>query len=57
VFTYGKILKNGPESYSDVMGILTSDYQAYLEDQWMKELRHKYPVVIDQKTLKSIKEN
>lgn len=57
VFTYGKILKNGPESYSDVMGILTSDYQAYLEDQWMKELRRKYPVVIDQKTLKSIKEN
>lgn len=57
VFTYGKILKNGPESYSDVMGILTSDYQTYLEDQWMKELRRKYPVVIDQKTLKSIKEN
>ncbi|MTK52225.1 peptidylprolyl isomerase [Paludibacter sp.] len=57
VFTYGKMLKNGPESYSDVMGILTSDYQAYLEDQWMKELRRRYPVMIDQKTLKSIKEN
>ena len=57
VFTYGKMLKNGPESYADVMGVLTSDYQAYLEDQWMKELRRKYPVIVDQKVLKTIKEN
>jgi len=57
VFTYGKMLKTEPESYADVMGILTSDYQTYLENQWIKELRRKYPVIIDQKTLNSIKEN
>ncbi|MBP1639080.1 MAG: PpiC-type peptidyl-prolyl cis-trans isomerase [Bacteroidetes bacterium] len=57
VFTYGKILKTGPESYSDVIGILTSDYQTYLENQWVKELRKKYTITIDQQVLKTIKEN
>jgi peptidyl-prolyl cis-trans isomerase SurA len=51
------MLKTEPESYSDVMGILTSDYQTYLESQWIKELRRKYPVIVDQKTVNTIKEN
>jgi len=57
VFTYGKMLKTGPESYADVMGILTSDYQTYLENQWVRELQREYPVIVDQKTLNTIKEN
>lgn len=56
-FTHGRMLKNGPESYTDVLGILTSDYQTWLEDQWTKELRRRYPVKINQKVLETIKEN
>jgi len=57
VFTSGKMLKNGPESYTDIRGLVTADYQGYLEEQWIKELRKKYPVEVNQKVLKTIKEN
>ena len=55
VFVIGKILKNGPESYQDVKGLVTSDYQNYLEDQWLKYLKAKYPVEIDYDVLKTVK--
>jgi peptidyl-prolyl cis-trans isomerase SurA len=31
-----------------------NDYQAYLEDQWITELKKKYPVNIDEKVLASL---
>jgi len=57
VFTSGRLLKTGPEDYEDVRGVVTSDYQGYLEAQWIKELRRKYSIKIDQKVLKTVKEN
>ena len=51
----GKILPQ-PEELSDVRGLVVSDYQNYLEKIWVKELKSKYPVKINKKTLKKIKE-
>lgn len=50
----GKRLKKGPESYMDVRGQVTADYQNYLEEKWIEELRTKYPVTIDKEILKTI---
>ncbi|MDQ3290428.1 MAG: peptidylprolyl isomerase [Bacteroidota bacterium] len=43
-----KILPPGYKSLDEVRGIVTSDYQTYLEKEWLKELRQKYPVQVNQ---------
>ena len=57
VFVAGKMLKNKPESYSDVRGLVTADYQEYLEQEWIKALKAKYSVNVDQNILKTVKKN
>ena len=37
---------NVPENYADVKGLVITDYQDYLEQEWVKNLNEKYPVVI-----------
>ncbi|MDR3653591.1 MAG: peptidylprolyl isomerase [Paludibacter sp.] len=56
-FVVGKLLKNKPEDYTDVRGLVTADYQEFLEKEWIKELRAKYPVKVDQNVLKTVKKN
>ena len=41
--------------YNKVRGILISKYQDELEKQWVKELREKYTITINEKVLNSIK--
>lgn len=50
----GKKLKKGPESYLDVKESVIRDYQAIHEDSWMKELKRKYKVEINQEVLKQL---
>ncbi|HLP05879.1 MAG TPA: hypothetical protein VK152_10660, partial [Paludibacter sp.] len=57
VFVTGKLLKNTPEDYTDVRGLVTADYQEYLEKEWVKALRAKYPANVDQGVLKQVKKN
>ncbi len=54
VFTYGKKLKR-PEVYTDERGKVTAAYQDYLEKEWVKALREKYEVVVNEEVLESIK--
>ena len=54
MFTAGKILKKGPEEYTDVRGQVTADYQTYLEKVWVKMLNKKYPVEINKDVLKTV---
>ena len=56
-FVSGKLLKNKPEDYGDVRGLVTADYQEFLEREWIKALRTKYPVNVDQNVLKTVKKN
>jgi len=56
-FVTGKLLKNKPEDYTDVRGLVTADYQEFLEREWIKALRAKYPVNVDQNVLKTVKKN
>ncbi len=50
---YGKLLKK-PDSYEDVRGLVTADYQDMLEKQWVTELREKYPFEVDYDVLKTV---
>ncbi len=50
----GKKLKK-PETYTDVRGTITADYQNYLEKQWIENLRNKYAVKINQEVLNSLR--
>lgn len=54
VIVIGKVIK-APEVYTDERGKVTTDYQDYLEKQWIATLREKYPVVINEEVLKEIK--
>ena len=51
VVCIGKVLK-APEVWSDEKGKVTTDYQDYLEAEWIKQLRAKYPVVINEEVWK-----
>ena len=54
VICMGKKLK-APEVWNDEKGKVTTDYQDYLEAEWIKKLRAKYPVVINQEVWEKIK--
>lgn len=44
-----------PKKLDEARGQVTSDYQEYLEAEWLKSLKEKYPVTINQDLLKKIK--
>ena len=48
-----KIIKLYPENqqrnFEDARGLVTSDYQNFLEKKWILELRKQYPVHINEK--------
>lgn len=50
----GKVIK-APQEYTDERGKVTTDYQDYLEQQWIQSLRQKYPVVVDHNVFDRLK--
>jgi len=51
---YGKLLKKGPEDYTDVRGQVTADYQDMLEKAWIYDLRRRYPFTVNKEVLKTV---
>lgn len=43
-----------PKTLKEAKGLVTSDYQNYLEKEWIKELRAKYPVTVNEETVKTL---
>jgi peptidyl-prolyl cis-trans isomerase SurA len=54
-FVTGKLLPDLPESYTDVRGSVITDYQDYLEKEWLESLNKKYPVVTYPDVLNTVK--
>jgi peptidyl-prolyl cis-trans isomerase SurA len=46
--TIEKVLPAGPKALNEARGQATSDYQAYLEKEWLNTLRTQYPVKVNQ---------
>jgi peptidyl-prolyl cis-trans isomerase SurA len=40
-----------PRTFNEARGLVMNDYQATLEEEWIKVLKKKYPVVVDEKVL------
>ena len=55
VVPMGKVIKS-PQEYTDERAKVTTDYQDYLEKAWIKTLREKYPVVINEEVWAEIKQ-
>lgn len=51
---YGKLLKKGPEDYTDVRGQVIADYQDMLEKAWVYDLRRRYPFTVNKEVLKTV---
>jgi peptidyl-prolyl cis-trans isomerase SurA len=52
--TYGKMLKKGPEDYTDVRGLVVADYQEALEKEWVAALRKKYVFTVNKEVLETV---
>lgn len=54
-FLFDARLLDEPEELNDVRSLVTNDFQTWLEQQWIAELKEKYPVVVNEKVLKKVK--
>ena len=43
-----------PRDFRDARGFVINDYQGLLEDQWIAELKKKYPVKVEESVLKTL---
>lgn len=44
----------GPKEFDEAKGAITSDYQNYLEEEWMKEIEKKHTIVVNKEALYSL---
>ncbi len=49
-----QVLPPQPKKIEEARGIITAEYQNYLEKEWIKELRNKYSYKVNDEVLKSI---
>jgi len=54
VVKVNEIIKPGPKKLADAKGPATSDYQAFLEEQWLAQLAQKHPIVVYKDVLYSL---
>jgi peptidyl-prolyl cis-trans isomerase SurA len=52
-----EVLPPGPKEIDEARGIATADYQTYLEQAWVEQLKEKYPVVINEEVLQQLVNN
>jgi len=50
-----EVLKPEPKKLKEVRGLVTSDYQNHLEQNWIKALKEKYTVKVNKEVLKLVK--
>ena len=46
-----KIITPEPKPLIEIRGLVTADYQDFLEKKWLKDLKHKYPVSVNKKLI------
>lgn len=44
-----------PKKLSEIRGLVIADYQNYLENKWVDELRERYPYIVYREVLQSLK--
>jgi peptidyl-prolyl cis-trans isomerase SurA len=56
IIEFKSIVQSEPKQLSECRGMVISDYQKQLEEQWIRSLQEKNKVVVNQDVLKTIKE-
>ncbi|MFO7655513.1 MAG: peptidylprolyl isomerase [Bacteroidales bacterium] len=54
VMAVNDIIQPEPKKLSEARGLITADYQTYLEQEWIKVLREKYTIEVNQEVLKKV---
>jgi peptidyl-prolyl cis-trans isomerase SurA len=58
--TFTKIIHlypaNQPRTFEESRGLVINDYQNFLEDKWIAQLKKKYPVVVNEKVFQSLQD-
>jgi len=57
VIKVNELIPTGPKLLTDAKGLITSDYQNYLEKVWLEELAKKYTFKINEKIIYSLDSN
>ena len=57
--TFAYVIKvynqRSPRNFAEARGMVTNDYQIFLEDKWIDELKKKYPVKINESVVRTLK--
>ena len=53
-FIRGNEVPPQPKTLEEAKGLYISDYQQFLEDNWLKELRKRYKIRVKRRVLKSV---
>ncbi len=56
-FVKGEIIPPKNKKFKEVRGAVLADYQNYLEQQWLRHLKEKYTINVNEQVLNSLKEN
>jgi peptidyl-prolyl cis-trans isomerase SurA len=54
-FIYGNKINSGYKTLDEARGLFISEYQDYLEKEWLNQLRNSYKISVNKKVLKKIK--
>ena len=49
-----KVSKPEPKTLKEAKGFIISDYQEFLEKNWMEELRAKYPIIVSNEVFRAL---
>jgi peptidyl-prolyl cis-trans isomerase SurA len=56
--TFVMVLKiypaNEPRNFEEARGLVINDYQTFLEEKWIEQLKKKYPVKVNEKVFQSL---
>jgi peptidyl-prolyl cis-trans isomerase SurA len=45
---------NAPKNFEEATGAVLNDYQQYLEETWIRSLKTRYPVKVNESVLKTV---
>jgi peptidyl-prolyl cis-trans isomerase SurA len=49
-----EVIEPTPMQFKEAKGRVMNDYQQYVEQEWIKQLKATYPVKVNQKTVKKL---
>ena len=55
VLVINKLLAKSPKTIAEAKGMITADYQNYLEKEWLAYLKNKYKVTVNEEVLNTVK--